>query len=152
MSAVDSKRFRALGREWIARFDFNSAVALEEIDGRSFMEIVAPFLVRLDEKDRGDPVKTLAAAKAIRFGEIRMILAEALRGEHPDIGIDEVGRICAEIGIGGATEIIAWAIVRALPAPDPDDDGDAGGATGEANPPPKAGQNRKGRRAAAAAG
>lgn len=152
MSALDSKRFTALGQEWTARFDFNAAVELEEIDGRSFMEIVSPFLVRLDERDRHDPAKAFAAAKAIRFKEIRMILAEALRGAHPDITINDVGRICAAIGVGGATEIVAWAIVQALPTPeDADEDAkETGGATGDENPPTK--PNRKARRTAAANG
>lgn len=153
MSSIDSKSFTALGQKWTARFDFNSAVELEEIDGRSFMEIVAPFLVRLDEQDRANPAKALAAAKAIRFKEIRMILAEALRDAHPDITIADVGHICAAIGVGAATEIVAWAIVRALPTAEEaeEDAKDAGGATGDENPPaPKA--NRKARRAAAAAG
>lgn len=148
MTSLDSRRFTALGLEWIARFDFNSAIALEEADaqGRSFMEIVSPFLVRLDEADRRDPAKALAAAKAIKFGEIRAILTEALRGAHPDITDDQTGDICAELGIQRATEIVAWAIVRALPT---GEDDDAGGATGEAHPPKP---NRKRRRTAAANG
>lgn len=147
MSFVDSKRFAALGKTWTARFDFNSAIALEDLYDKSFMEIVAPFLMRLDEADRHNPEKALAAAKAIRLGDIRAILEEALRGEHPEISTDEVGSICAAIGVGKATEIVAWAIVQALPTAEDDD---AGGATSEANPPKKT--NRKGRRAAAAAG
>lgn len=147
MSFVDSKRFTALGKTWTARFDFNSAIALEDLYDKSFMEIVAPFLMRLDEADRHNPEKALAAAKAIRLGDIRAILEEALRGEHPEISTDEVGSICAAIGVGKATEIVAWAIVQALPTAEDDD---AGGATSEANPPKKV--NRKGRRAAAAAG
>lgn len=147
MSFVDSKRFTALEKTWTARFDFNSAIALEDLYDKSFMEIVAPFLMRLDEADRHNPEKALAAAKAIRLGDIRAILEEALRGEHPEISTDEVGSICAAIGVGKATEIVAWAIVQALPTAEDDD---AGGATSEVNPPKKA--NRKGRRAAAAAG
>lgn len=154
MSLLDSKRFKALGQDWTARFDFNAAIALEDEDpkGRSFMEIVAPFLLRLDESDRRNPEKALAAAKAIKFGEIRMILAEALRGEHPDIDVETVGEICANIGIGKATEIVAWAIVQALPTPEDDDD--EGGASGEENPPAaeKPKPNRRARRAAAATG
>lgn len=150
MSTVDSKRFNALGKTWTARFDFNSAIAIEEIYDQSFIEVVAPFLVRLDETDRHNPEKALAAAKAIKFGDIRTILEEALRGEHPEITTDEVGLICAAIGIGKATEIVAWAIVRALPTPEADDD--TGGATGDENPPVKPKPNRKTRRAAAATG
>lgn len=152
MSVLDSKCFTALGQSWTARFDFNSAIALEEADaeGRSFMEIVAPFLVRLDETDRHDAAKVLAAAKAIKFGEIRAILHQALRGAHPSITETDVGEICAAIGIRTATEIVAWAIVRALPTADEDDTDDlGGGATGDANPPKG---NRKTRRAAAANG
>ena len=148
MAFVDSKRFAALGKTWIARFDFNSAITLEDLYDKSFMEIVAPFLMLLDEADRHNPEKALAAAKAIRLGDIRAILEEALRGEHPDITTDEVGSICAAIGVGKATEIVAWAIVQALPTAEADDD--AGGATSDENPPKK--PNRKTRRAAAAAG
>ncbi len=148
MSSVDSKRFAALGKNWTARFDFNSAIALEDLYDKSFMEIVAPFLMRLDEADRHNPEKALAAAKAIRLGDIRAILEEALRGEHPEITTDEVGSICAAIGVGKATQIVAWAIVQALPTVEADDE--TGGASSDKNPPKKA--NRKTRRAAAAAG
>jgi hypothetical protein len=154
MTTLDCKRFKALGKTWTARFDFNSAIALEEIYDQSFMEIVAPFLVRLDETDRHNPEKAIAAAKAIKFGDIRTILEEALRGEHPEITTEEVGLICAAIGIGEATAIVGWAIVQALPTPEGDDDSNdhGGGATGDANPPKKAMPNRKVRRAAAATG
>lgn len=150
MSQLDSKRFKALGKTWTARFDFNSAIALEEIYDQSFTQIVAPFLVRLDEADRDNPEKALAAAKAIKFGDIRTILEEALRGEHPDVTSEEVGLICAAIGVGKATQIVAWAIVQALPTPEADED--EGGATGDANPPTSPKPNRKARRAAGAAG
>lgn len=153
MSLLDSKRFKALGQDWTARFDFNCAIELEENDpqARSFMEMVSPFLMRLDEKDRTDPAKALAAAKAIKFGDIRMILTEALREAHPDITENMVGKICAAIGVGKATEIVAWAVVQALPATEDEaDGGDEGGATSDANPPKK--PNRKARRAAAVTG
>lgn len=150
MTRLDSKRFNALGKTWTARFDFNAAVALEDLYDRSFMEIVAPFLVRLDEADRLNPEKAIAAAKAIKFGDIRAILEEALRGEHPDVTSDEVGLICAAIGVGKATEIVAWAIVQALPTPETDDY--AGGATRDANPPRKPKASRGTQKVAAAGG
>ena len=34
MSAIDSKRFTALGKSWTVRFDFNAQCAIEEETGR----------------------------------------------------------------------------------------------------------------------
>lgn len=139
MSAIDAKRFTALGREWTARFDFNAICAIEERrDGRAFLEIVAPMLQRLDEKDRNNPAKQVAAASAIRFSDLRLILNQALQGAQAGTSVDETGAIIAEIGLTETMSIVAWAIGRGM--------GQAEGseAAGDENPPAaKSGTARK---------
>jgi hypothetical protein len=132
MAAIDQKRFTALGREWTARFDFNAMCEIEERSGRGFMEVASPFLVQLDEEDRKDPAKMLAAAKALRMSDIRLVLNQALQGAHPGTTADETGAIIADVGFEVAMAVVAWAIVKAM-APS---SGQGGDAAGGENPPP----------------
>lgn len=115
MSAVDEKRFKALGRDFVARFDFNAMCAVEEArGGAGFLEIAGPFLQQLDESDRDDPAKAIAAAQKLKFADVRLILCEALRHAEPNIDLVDAGEIIGDIGLQGAMEIVAWAIVKAM--------------------------------------
>lgn len=140
MSALDEKRFTALGREFVARFDFNAMCAVEEArGGRGFLEIAAPFLQQLGEGDRDDPVKAVEAAQRLKFADIRLILCEALRGAEPAIVPADAGDIIGDLGIAKAMEIVAWAIVKAVGS------GDEGGeAAGAADPPNRAARRKAG--------
>lgn len=130
MSALDEKRFKALGRDFVARFDFNAMCAVEQArGGAGFLEIAGPFLQQLDEQDREDPAKAIAAAQKLKFADVRLILCEALRHAEPNIDETDAGKIIGSIGLQAAMEVVAWAIVKAM-----------GGGTGDAgeNPPKKA--------------
>lgn len=134
VSALDEKRFEALGRKFVARFDFNAMCRVEDArDGRGFLEIAAPFLQRLDEADRADPAKAIAAARSLKFRDVRLILAEALRHAEPDIDEEDAGEIIGDIGLPAAMEVVAWAIVKAMGS-DTDADADGGGDASPANP------------------
>ena len=143
MSRLDEKRFKALGVEWIARFDFNATCAIEEETGKGFYEFVGPLLVQLDAEDETDPTKVFAAIKGIRQSDIRLVLFQALRGQH-DVTIEEVGDIIQDIGTAGAMGIVAWAIAQAM-APGGDAEPE-----GNAKTPPTG--NRRQRKAAARTG
>jgi hypothetical protein len=115
MSAIDEQRFKALGREWTARFDFNAICEIEERrDGRAFLEIVAPMLQKIDASEAANPSRQLAAASALRFSDVRMILWQALLGAQPDTTEAETGEVIAEIGFGEAMRLVAWAIAKGL--------------------------------------
>ena len=139
MSAIDEKRFSALGREWTARFDFNAMCAVEQRgEGRAFLAIVAPMLSQLDAADRDDPARQIAAARAIRMSDIRLLFHQSLLGAQPGLGEAEAGELIAAIGLGAAMGIVAWAVTRALGEADADGESDqGGGAAGAENPPPQ---------------
>lgn len=143
MSRLDEKRFRALGKEWICRFDFNATCAIEEETGKGFYEFVAPMLIQLDAEDAKNPAKVLQAITGLRQSNIRLVLFHALSGAH-EVTLEQVGDIIQDIGTAEAMGIIAWAIAQAMPGAGTDD----GEEEGNAPPAP----NRKARRAAAKRG
>lgn len=114
MSRLDEKRFKALGQEWIARFDFNATCAIEEETGKGFYEFVGPLLIQLDREDAKNPAKVFEAMKGIRQSDIRLVLLHALSGAH-DVTAEEVGDIVQEIGMGEAMAIVGWCLVQAMP-------------------------------------
>lgn len=143
MSRLDEKRFRALGKEWICRFDFNATCAIEEETGKGFYEFVAPMLIQLDAEDAKNPAKVMQAITGLRQSNIRLVLFHALSGAH-EVTLEQVGDIIQDIGTAEAMGIIAWAIAQAMPGAGTDD----GEEEGNAPPAP----NRKARRAAAKRG
>ncbi len=143
MSRLDEKRFKALGVEWIARFDFNATCAIEEETGESFYAIAAPFIAQLDKDDRADPAKVLKALGSRHNSRIRLLLFHALSGQH-EVTLEEVGDIIGDIGLQEAMAVVLWAIAKGLGA-------DTGETEGNAPEPPAA-PNRKARRAAASRG
>jgi hypothetical protein len=143
MSRLDEKRFTALGVEWIARLDFNATCAIEEETGESFYAVAAPFLAQLDQDDRADPAKVLAALGNRHNSRIRLILFHALAGQH-QLTLDEVGEIIGDIGLQEAMGVVLWAIAKGLGA----DTGEEGNAKAAPAPAP----NRKARRTGAARG
>ncbi len=147
MSRLDEKRFTALGQEWTARFDFNATCAIEEETGKGFYEVVAPYLVQLDEHDRQDPGKVLEVLKGISNSTTRLVLFHAL-SEHSQqiVTLEKVGEIIQDIGRLEAQKIVTWAIIRGLDGDTAKLDDDEGNA--KAAPAP----NRKARRAAASNG
>lgn len=130
MAAIDEKRFEALGQEWVARFDFNSICELEERTGQSFFALVGPFLGGLEERDKDDAGKVMAAAKAIRMSDVRMVLHQSLLACQPETTTTKTGEIIGEIGFDTAMTIVAWAILKGMPS---QKEGAKGGAKG----PPK---------------
>jgi hypothetical protein len=143
MSRLDEKRFRALGQEWICRFDFNATCAIEEETGKGFYEFVAPMLIQLDAEDAKNPAKVMQAITGLRQSNIRLVLFHALSGAH-EVTLEQVGDIIHDIGTAEAMGIIAWAIAQAMPGAGADDGEEEG------NVPPA--PNRKARRAAAKRG
>lgn len=129
MAAIDEKRFEALGQEWVARFDFNSICELEDRTGQSFFALVAPFLSGLDARDQGDPGKVMAAARAIRFKDMRLVMHQALLAQHPEVTITDTGEIIGSIGLESAMEVVAWAIMKGMPSKK------EGAKSGAGNPP-----------------
>ena len=130
MPAIDEKRFEALGQEWVARFDFNSICELEDRTGQSFFELVAPFLSGLDARDQDDAGKVMAAARAIRFKDMRLVMHQALLAKQPDTTITDTGEIIGDIGLEQAMEVVAWAIINGMPSRQE-------GAKGGAGDPPR---------------
>lgn len=144
MSAVDEKRFTALGREWIARFDFNAMCEIEENSGgRAFLEIVSPMLVKLDVADLADQAVQLKAVSAIRMGDIRLILHQSLQGAQPGTSAEQTGAIIGAIGFQAAMGVVAWAVVKAMGSAASDDSESGSDAAGGANPPRKPIRARK---------
>lgn len=131
MSAVDEKRFKALDREWTARFDFNAMCEIEERCGRPFLEIVAPMLQRVDTSS-ADQASLIGAARAIRMSDIRLLFHQSLLGAHPEVTEIDAGELIAAIGFTEAMGIVAWAVVRGIGS------GEGSDAAGAANPPTKA--------------
>lgn len=121
--SADQKTFNALGKEWVARFDFNAICDLEERTDRAFLEMVAPLLNGLSPEDRDDPAKAIAAASTIKLSDLRLILWQSLQGNQPGTPIATVGDIIAEIGIGDAMALVSWAVIKAIPANDPEGNG-----------------------------
>jgi hypothetical protein len=139
MSRLDEKRFTALGVEWTARFSFNATCAVEDDTGESFYAVAAPFLTAIDKDDADKPEKVLAMLGTRKNSVIRLLLFHALADAH-EITLEQAGDIIQDMGLKGATEIVLWAIGKALGAGDE-------GAEGNAPKTPAA-PNRKARRAA----
>lgn len=133
MSAIDEKRFVALNREWIARFDFNAMCAVEERRGCAFLEVVAPMMQRLDVEN-ADEGQLVGAARMIKMSDIRLLFHQALLGAHPDLTEAEAGELIGQIGFSEAMAIVAWAVVRGLNA--------AGGSAAGGENPSKAKKGR----------
>lgn len=115
MAAIDEKRFTALGQEWVARFDFNAICEMEERTGQSFFALVSPFLNGLTEADKDDQAKVLAAAKAIRVSDVRMVLHQSLLACQPETTLADTGNIVGDIGLDKAMEVVGWAIMKGMP-------------------------------------
>ena len=138
MSALDEKRFDALGQEWTVRFDFNAMCRIEEAFDKPFMEVIVSVLPQVGAADMEDRGKVVAAAMQMRMGDVRVLLREGLAGAHPDVTLDQAGSVIGAIGIQAALEVVAWGVSRALGT----DDGETGGgdAPGGANPPRRKGK------------
>jgi hypothetical protein len=119
--AHDEKRFSALGRDWVARFDFNSICAIEESTGQPFLKVVAPLLsqVSVEEGASAHEIEraALAAMVGLKLSDIRMILYQSLLGAQPTTTPVQAGEIIEDVGLQGAMEIVSWAIVKAMPNP-----------------------------------
>lgn len=113
--SADEKTFAALGRNWTARFDFNSICELEERYDRPFLELVGPMLSGVSEDDKDDPAKVAAAAMRIKFTDLRAVFHQALLGNHPDATVSDAGAMIADMGLEAAMEIVGWAVVKAMP-------------------------------------
>lgn len=74
-----------LDRPRLFKFDFNAAVDLEELTGRSFMEIAASM-------EAGIP----------RMSDVRAFLYCGLKGDDPTLTLEETGAI---IGIGDLNQL-----------------------------------------------
>ena len=129
MSAIDSQRFTALGQEWTIRFDFNAICEIEEQTGTKFMVTAAPFLGLIGLGEMDSEAGLAAIAQRVDFANLRQLLFWALQGAHEDIEIRTAGEIVSAIGLPRAVEIIARALVKALPT------GTEGDASGTENPP-----------------
>lgn len=144
MSAIDQKRFKALGQNWIARFDFNAICNLEERVGSGFWEFVSPMMIQLDEGDAGNEQKVMEAVTGLRMSDLRLVMFFALQSNHAEMTEALAGDIIQDLGgFSGAMEIVAWAIMQAIPF---DTSEDEGGATGAPNPPKKARTAKRGAR------
>lgn len=128
--AADEKRFDAGGRTWVARFDFNAICELEERSGTSFLEYVAPFMMKVEEGDKDDPAKLLQAARGIKFADLRAIFHQSLLAAQPDTSLASAGNLIEQVGLPKVMEIVAWAIVKAMPSQE-----GAAGDDGAAHPP-----------------
>ena len=113
--AADEKKFTALGRDWTARFDFNAICAIEERYDKPFLEMVAPLLGAVDEKDRDNPSAIASAAAGIKFSDLRTILHQSLLHHAPDTTIEVAGDIIGDIGLTETMELVGWAVIQAMP-------------------------------------
>lgn len=119
--SADEKTFAALGRDWTARFDFNSICAIEERYDRPFLELVAPLLAGVSVDDRNDPAKVAAAASKIKFADLRAVLHQALLANQPETTVEDTGRVIADIGLEDTMAIVGWAVVKAMPSKQADE-------------------------------
>ena len=140
MSRLDEKRFKALGQEWAARFDFNATCAIEAETGKGFWEFVSPLMIKLDPEDAMNPGKVMTAMAGLRQSDIRLIMFHALSGAH-DVTIEQVGEIIQDIGSAEAMGVVAWALGQAM-----------GGEGDEGNAKAAPTENRTQRKAAAKLG
>lgn len=114
MSALDEKRFSALGKDWTARFDFNAICDLEDRTGRPFLEVVAPFMSGVSADANADPQAAIALASRLKMSDLRTILHASLLGAHPKLTLPETGEIIADAGIEVVSGIVAWAVAKAF--------------------------------------
>lgn len=113
--SADEKTFTVLGRNWTARFDFNSICELEERYDRPFLELVGPMLSGVSEEDKNDPAKVAAAAMRIKFTDLRAVFHQAVLSNHPEATVSDAGAMIADMGLEAAMEIVGWAVVKAMP-------------------------------------
>ena len=116
--ASDERKFTALGREWTARFDFNAICAIEERYDRPFLEMVAPLLGGVDEKDKDNPEALARVASRIKFSDLRVIFHQSLLAHQPETTADDAGNVISDMGLESAMEIVTWAVVSAMPKGD----------------------------------
>lgn len=116
--AADEKTFSALGRDWTARFDFNAICAIEERFDRPFLEMVSPLLGGVSEEDKDNPEALAAAASKIKMSDIRAIFHQSLLARQPETTADDAGNVISDMGLEAAMEIVAWAVLSAMPKGD----------------------------------
>ena len=114
MSAVDEHRFKALGKEWVSRFDFNAVCEIEERTGRGFGAMVAPFLAGIDVSDIDNPSAMIGMASKIKFGDLRQILFQSLVAVQPDVTVEKAGNIIGDVGLAEIMPTVAWAISKGM--------------------------------------
>lgn len=115
--SADQKTFSALGKEWVARFDFNAICAIEERYDRPFLDMVAPLLGSVHVDDKDDPVALAAAAAKIKFSDLRVIFHQSLLHNQPEATLSDAGDVIGDMGLEAAMEVVAWAVVKAMPSP-----------------------------------
>ena len=115
--AADEKTFSALGQDWTARFDFNAICAIEERYDRPFLEMVAPLLGGVSAEDADNPEAVAAAASRIKFSDLRIIFHQSLLHHQPETTAEGAGDVIADMGLEAAMEIVAWAVLTAMPKP-----------------------------------
>lgn len=142
MSALDEKKFIAIGRTWTARFGFNAMCAVEVETGEGFLGLVVPMLARLDAAKATDQATQVAALAGIRMTTVGVLLRHALAKAHPDIDDETIEAIFADIGLDGALDVVAWAVAQAMGIDSDDDENDREAGRDAAPRPSKPGRKR----------
>lgn len=125
--------FTALGQQWVAVFDTNAQCGLEDAFGKGLTAIILDHFEGLGGAvDKDDPEQVRAAARKVEVRVIRAILFHSLRGHHPQIDINLVGKIIDELEMSGAVKLLGDIMTGSLATED-----DIGGGT-EGNAPNRA--------------
>ena len=116
MSALDEKRFTAKGKEWTARFDFNSVCDFEETTGRGFFELMGPLIAAGKglKGDKEDAKAIAALVSTFKMSDIRAVLYTALQEAHPEVTLRETGLLIKDMGFEKAMEVASWALAKGM--------------------------------------
>lgn len=91
--------FEAAGKTYTLSYSVNALCALEEAAGEGVTQIAARM---------GDP-------QGLRLAMVRSLFWAGLRDHHPEVTVEECGRLMDGVGLDKAGELVGRAFVLAFP-------------------------------------
>jgi len=94
-----SVTFEADGKTYTLHYSTNALCELESLAGESVMRIAAQ----------------MADSDGVRLGMVRNLIWAGLRDHHPEVTVEDAGRIMDALGLDKAGSLVAEAFILAFP-------------------------------------
>lgn len=109
------------GTSYTMVLNTNARIGMEGAYGRGFASIALDALgvsgAAELPADATELQQILAQAKTMEIGHLRQFMFHALRANHPDVDINQVGFMMDDLGLAEVTEMVRDMIALSEPAP-----------------------------------